>query len=141
VAAGELGLPLGVGAIDWSEVATVAATGIVVGMCAFGIAIGVAYLLRNGPIPTGLGSGLVRRGLRRYRAASGTAEIAPWLCERCRSVNDAAAGSCYRGCGPRDAVRMLLPGDVRPAAAEIVPEASLEAAADQGEPDPGPPPP
>jgi hypothetical protein len=118
---------------DWSGPLAVAVTGIVLGIVGFAVAIAVAYMIRHAPAPTGLGSALARVGLGRARAALGTADRQRWLCGRCRSWNEPAAGVCYRGCGPRDTVRMLLPGDVPRASAEAAASADDAAAADPGQ--------
>ncbi len=101
--------------VDWSDVAILAATALLVGAVAFGAAIGAAYWIRHtdaGTGASGAASAVATRGLRRLRRVRGTADEGRWVCGRCRSWNAAGSRACYRGCGPRQSVALLLPDEV-----------------------------
>jgi hypothetical protein len=99
--------------LDWGGALTLLAVGLLVAGVAVAVGMSVAYYLGHGPLATGGGGALAAAGVRRWHRARETADLERWLCGRCRSWNVPSAEACYRGCGPRDVVRMLLPGDVR----------------------------
>ncbi len=109
------------GGIDWSGVAAVALTGLLVGGIAFSVAVAVAYWIRHTEAAagaSGTASAVASHGLRRFRKARGVEDAGRWLCGSCRSWNPPGSDHCYRGCGRRADVRLLLPGEVeRPAPA------------------------
>jgi hypothetical protein len=101
--------------VDWSDVAIVALTTLLVGGTAFAAAVGVGYWIRHsdavGGAP-GAASEAATRALRRFRKVRGTADQSRWLCGRCRSWNAAGSRACYRGCGRRETMALLLPDEV-----------------------------
>jgi hypothetical protein len=99
------------GGLDWAGAVAVLLAGLAVAAVAIAAGLAVAYYLRHGPLATGAGGSLAAAGLRRWHRARGTADRTRWLCARCRSWNVPSADACYRGCGPRDAVALPLPGE------------------------------
>lgn len=104
--------------IDWGTALGTLAAGLALAATATAGILVVAYYLRHGPLTTSAADGVVPGLVRRLRRLGGTDDRRRWLCRICRSWNPASTTACYRGCGPRDVVGMLLPDDaVRMAAA------------------------
>ncbi|MCU0505608.1 MAG: hypothetical protein MUE82_07525 [Chloroflexi bacterium] len=97
--------------LDWAGALALLAVGLVVAGTAVAVGLMAAYYLRHGPLTIGSGGSLAAAGVRRWHRARGTADRTRWLCARCRSWNVPSADACYRGCGPRSAVEMPLPGE------------------------------
>jgi hypothetical protein len=101
--------------VDWSDVAIVALTALLVGGTAFAAAVGVGYWIRHSDAvggASGAASAVATRVLRRFRKVRGAADQGRWLCGRCRSWNAPGSRACYRGCGRRETVALLLPDEV-----------------------------
>ena len=70
------------------------------------------------PGASGAASAVATHGIRRFRKARGSPDQGRWLCGRCRSLNAPGSSGCYRGCGRREAVALLLPEEVARARTE-----------------------
>ena len=98
--------------LDWGAALAILAVGLAVAAIGMAAGVAAAFYLRHGPLPTGASAGAaLEAGIRRWHRARGMADRGRWICGRCRSWNVPSAGACYRGCGPRDAVEMPLPGE------------------------------
>jgi hypothetical protein len=120
--------------LDWGAALAVLALGLAAAAIATTIGLSVAVFLRHGPLPTGVPTGPVEAGIRRWHRARGTADRGQWICERCRSWNVPSADACYRGCGPRGAVEMHAAGDAHGPHVAETPSASKPHTAEPGWP-------
>ncbi len=102
----------GAGEIDWGTALSTLVAGLAVAAAAIAVTLVVAWYLRHGPLTTRAVDGIVPAVIRRLRRTGGADDRERWICRICRSWNPGSAAACYRGCGPRGAVAMLLPDDV-----------------------------